>query len=250
MSLAKTMSQHIIAALVMCLSVSGCGGRTTGVLDPPEIGDRIKTIKSLAILPPQIKMTEISAGGTVEEMHEWSEQAERNLQTALMQEFKNRQGVTANHLPASEPEPLEANVRETRALMIAIESALQDHSNPSPFDGRYKQSVFTLGSEVHEIAPTADAILLVQGSERRATAGRQAARAGATLASVASIILIGVPVVPVVPGGTDPAVSATLIDTRDGRVLWYRQAVKGSDLRTEETTDAVMRELFNEFPLH
>jgi hypothetical protein len=45
-------------------------------------------------------------------------------------------------------------------------------------------------------------------------------------------------------------VSAALIDTRDGRVLWYRYAVKGSDLRTEETTDAVMLELFNEFPLH
>ena len=141
-------------------------------------------------------------------------------------------------------------MRETRALMIAIESALLDHSNPSPFHGRYKQSIFTLGPQVHDISPTADAILLVQGTERRATAGRQVARAGALLASAATIVLFGVAVVPAMPGGTDPAVSAALIDTRDGRVLWYRQAVKGSDLRTEETTDAVMRELFNEFPLH
>ena len=250
MSQVRSFPRHLIAALVMCISVWGCGGTATGILDPPEISDRIKMIKSLAILAPQIKMTEISAGGSVEEMHEWNDQAERNLQTALTQEFKNRQGILAIPMAASQPEPLETNVRETRALMIAIESALQDHSNPSPFNGRYKQSVFTLGPQVHEIAPAADAILLVQGSERRATAGRQAARAGAALASVASIIFIGVPIVPVVPGGTDPAVSAALIDTRDGRVLWYRYAVKGSDLRTEETTDAVMLELFNEFPLH
>jgi hypothetical protein len=222
----------------------------TGTLDPPEISDRIRTIKSLTILPPQIKMTEISTGGTVEEMHEWSEQAERHLQTALPQEFQNRQGVTTIALAPSEFEPLEANVRETRALMIAIESALQDHSNPSPFDGRYRQSIFTLGTQVHDISPTADAILLIQGSERRATAGRQAARVGAVLASVALFGLAGGVVLPAMHGGTEPAVSAALIDTRDGRVLWYRQAVKGSDLRTEETTDADMRELFNDFPLH
>ena len=241
---------QLTAGLVMCLFVSGCGGTTTGLLDPPEISERIRTIKSLTILPPQIKMTEISAGGTVEEMHEWNEQAEKNLQTALVQEFKNRQGVTAIPLAAAGSVPLELNVLETYALMSAIESALQDHSNPSPFNGRYKQSVFTVGPEVHEIAPTADAILIIQGTERRATAGRQAARAGALLASAATIFFFGVAVVPAMPGGTDPAVSAALVDTRDGRVLWYRQAVKGSDLRTEETTDAVMRELFNEFPLY
>jgi hypothetical protein len=134
--------------------------------------------------------------------------------------------------------------------MAAIGSALQDHSNPTPFNGRYKQSVFSLGREVHEIAPTADAILVIQGTERRATAGRQAARAGALLASAASVVLIGVTVIPMVSAGTDPAVSAALIDSRDGRVLWYRYSVKGSDLRTEDTANAVMRELFNEFPLH
>jgi hypothetical protein len=92
---------HMIAGLMMCLVISGCGGTTTSLLDPPEISDRIKTIKSLTILPPQIKMMEISAGGTVEEMHEWNEQAEKKLQTALIQEFKNRQGVTTD-LPTFE----------------------------------------------------------------------------------------------------------------------------------------------------
>jgi hypothetical protein len=241
---------HLIAGVVMCIFVSGCGGKTTGQLDPLEISDRIKTIKSLTILPPQIKMTEISAGGTVEEMHEWNDQAEKNLQTALIQEFKNRQGITAIPLTAAGSVPWELNVLETYALMNAIESALQDHSNPTPFDGRYKQSVFTLGPEVHEIAPTADAILLIQGTERRATAGRQAARAGALLASAATIFFFGVAVVPAMPGGTDPTVSVDFVDTRYGRLLWYRQAVQVSDLRTEKTTDAVMRELFNEFPLH
>ena len=86
----RRIPQHMIAGLVICLFVSGCGGTATGILDPPEISDRIKMIKSLTILPPQIKMTEISTGGTVEEMHEWSEQAEKHLQTALIQEFKNR----------------------------------------------------------------------------------------------------------------------------------------------------------------
>jgi hypothetical protein len=117
-------------------------------------------------------------------------------------------------------------------------------------NGIYKRSVYSLGLEVHDIAFHADAILLVQGTERRATAGRKAAQAGAALASLATIVLIGVPIVPMVPGGTDPTVSATLIDARDGRVLWHRRSIQGSDLRTAETTDAVMRELFDEFPLH
>jgi hypothetical protein len=158
----RKIPQYMIAGLVVCLFVSGCGGTATSISDPPEISDRIKTIKSLAILAPQIRMTEISTGGTVEEMHEWNEQAERNLQTDLIHKFKNRQGVTSIPLAVSESEPLEANVRETRALMTAIESALQDHSHPSPLDGRYKQSVFSLGPEVHKIAPSGDAILLVQ----------------------------------------------------------------------------------------
>ena len=117
----KKFPQHLLAGVLLCVFASGCAGTGTGVLDPPEIGDRIRSIKSLVILPPQIKMTEISAGGTVEEMHEWSDQAVRNLHAALIQEFKNRQGVTTSTSATTDSEPLETNVRETRALLMAIE---------------------------------------------------------------------------------------------------------------------------------
>jgi hypothetical protein len=246
----RRIRQQMIAGIVMCLCIAGCRGNMVAP-DPPEISNKIRTIKVLAILPPQIKMSEIAAGGYVEEMHEWNDQAERNFQSALVQEFKNRQGVTTMPLAASDSDLLEANVQETRMLMIAVESAMdQDSSNSTPINERYKQSVYSLGTEVHDIAPKADAILLLQGTERRSTAGRKAAQAGAALASVATYVLIGVALVPMVPGGTDPIVSATLIDSRDGRVLWHRRSLKGSDLRMAETTDEVMQELFNEFPLH
>ena len=247
----RKIPRHIIVGIVMCLCLAGCSGNRNVSAEPPEISNKIRTIKFLAILPPQIKMSEIAAGGYVEGMHEWNEQAERNFQVALVQEFKNRQGVTTMPLAASNSDLLETNVQETRALLVAVESAMdQDSSNSTPINDRYKQSVYSLGPEVHDIAPNADAILLVKGTERRATVGRKAAQVGAALVAIAAVGIMGAGVGTMVPGGTDPIVSATLIDTRDGRVLWHRRSLKGSDLRMAETTDAVMRELFDEFPLH
>ena len=144
---------HVIAGLMICLSITSCGGTAPSALDPPELNDRIRTIKSLVVLPPQINMTEISTGGIIQVMHEWNEQAERKLHAALIQEFKNRQGITPIHLAEPESGPLEANIRETRALMIAIESALLDHSLPTPVNGRYKQSVLPSDRRSNRLPP-------------------------------------------------------------------------------------------------
>ena len=68
----RRIRQQMIAGIVMCLCIAGCRGSVVAP-DPPEISNKIQTIRVLAILPPQIKMSEIAAGGYVEEMHEWND---------------------------------------------------------------------------------------------------------------------------------------------------------------------------------
>ena len=74
-------------------------------------------------------------------------------------------------------------------------------------------------------------------------------QAGAFVIGLAGAV-VGAPVVVMLPGGTTPTVSVAIVDTRDGRVLWYNRVALGSDLRLSSSAEAIIMELFKDLPVH
>jgi hypothetical protein len=237
--------------LILFVSVSGCA-KTTSIGTAgayPEFDAKLKEINSIAVLSVRMEMSEMSAGGTIEPMGAWSDQAQRNIEAALSRELKQRPKFKARPVVAiAQPESFELNLQETRALLAVIESSIASDTSGLPDADKYKRFVYTLGPEVQDLAPGAQALLLIQGSERRTTAGRKAAQAGVFIVGLAGAV-VGAPALVILPGTMAPTVSAVLVDTRDGRILWYQQVIQGSDLRETETTDAIIHELFSAFPI-
>jgi hypothetical protein len=242
--------------VLLLIAVPGCTAFSRTVVSPPpinpELESRTQSIDRLVVVSPDIKMYEVSAGGMVEPMDEWSEQAKRNILTSTMTELRHRSGKQLSALENVTAEQLQTNLQESRALLDAVENAIlyaPQGFMEADIAGKWNRVHLTLGQEVHDLAPDASALLFIQGTERRSTSGRKAMQAGAFVVGLAGAV-VGAPVVVMLPGATTPGVSAALVDTKDGRLLWYNRVMIGSDLRLSSTAEAVIRELFKDVPIH
>jgi hypothetical protein len=251
------MQSRHLRLLFILLILTGCNAFSRTVVEPPptnpELESRLKSIDKLVIASPDIKMYEIGAGGIIEPIDEWNEQAKRNMLASALAELRRRLGTTQlSTLETVAGEQLQTNLQETRALLEAVENAIiftpQGQWEPS-ITGKWNRVHLTVGREVHDLAPDARALLFIQGTERRSTAGRKAMQAGAFVVGLAGAV-VGAPVVVMLPGGTTPTVSAAIVDTRDGRVLWYNRVALGSDLRLSSSAEAIITELFKDLPVH
>ena len=61
--------------------LAGCAPAT--YLTHPQFEERARLIKTVALMPPDMKLYRLTAGGVTELMDEWSEQGRRNAGSAL-----------------------------------------------------------------------------------------------------------------------------------------------------------------------
>ncbi|HEU4684992.1 MAG TPA: hypothetical protein VFS39_10875 [Nitrospira sp.] len=137
----------------------------------PDLEKKAVLITRIALLPPQIDLFELGAGGGIEKMEVWSQTARLHTRHAIQQELAKREHL---HLTELDERTLSDDTRliydESFLLYDATAAAILTHSfvNPNAYPDRerlffpWKARDFTysLGREVEAFASDADAFLL------------------------------------------------------------------------------------------
>lgn len=158
----------------------------------PDLASKAPTTKTIFVVSPQIDIYELGAGGQSEAIPEWSQIARSNVRQALLNEFAKREQlhVTAWDEQVLAP-ALRSNYEQSLLLFNIVSEAILTHAiswqNVRPgvrtafFPEKARSFTYSLGKDVTELAPDADAFLLVRGFDQRSTSGRKALGVLATL---------------------------------------------------------------------
>lgn len=209
------MRKHNYLIIVLCFFLTGCAST---LRKSSHYENTIYNIKTIAVMPPDIEVYKVTAGGMTELIDEWSQLAQELTEKALKEELAkygfnivmiNKQWLKENHR-----ELWEAN----RSLYNAVGLSAIRHAYPGPetFSDKAENFDYSLGSEVKELAKVcgADALLFITGVDHEATAGR-------TAMLIWNMVLGAAVGVTVIPGAEPSFMVLGLIETDSGDIDWF-----------------------------
>jgi hypothetical protein len=242
--------------IVLIVSIAACGqavGQSAGEAPATQSSAPLTTpvsSKNLApgfaslhkglkvvIMPTDIELFSISAGGVLEPKADWTEAASRNFKEALLQK-KRTLGLETAELTESQAD----DVAEINTLHGAVAQAISlHHFGISAFslptkDGKLDWS---LGEAVRAVKDKtgADYALFSWIRDSYASGERKAAMV------VMAVLGIGL------TGGAQIGY-ASLVDLNTGQVLWFNKLVRASgDLREAEPAAETLDALLAQFPV-
>jgi len=262
--------------LLGCVAVSvllqGCMVSQPTHRASPDLLAKLPAIKTVVILPPQVDVLHVEAGGIPEKMDEWTDEARKQLTDALVRSFKYRFGNVEVLSPADALSPdMRDNLEETEALFGVVDREAVEHTyavmdangNPASSSDLFKEQVdnfvYSLGREVQEIRKEADAIVLLRGTVIVKSTGLKAL-------DLAEAIVTGVLSkgrrVSVAPSGF-VNVRGAFVDAKTGNVLWFNYAVTSgrevtsrmlpapiapTDVRSSAASVDMIYQLFKDLP--
>lgn len=189
----------------------------------------------IALMPVDVELFQISAGGILEPRADWTTAAAGHLKSA----YRERMAKLGSQVVELADEESDA-MAQLRRLNAAVSAAISLHhfgSNPLPTKERKLD--WTLGSDVRLIRERtgADYALFTFVRDSYATQER-----------VASVIVALVLGFAMPPGGVQLGY-ASLVDLTGGRVLWFNQMLRShGDLRERERALETVQALLEGFP--
>jgi hypothetical protein len=195
----------------------------------------------VVVMPPDVELSELTAGGLLEPKAEWTERGRAHVATALARHLQGKGAAVVGYpAPAAGGEDEAADAQLTR-LHDAVGDTILVHKYLPLYALPTKEQRFdwTLGTSVRPLQARtgADCALFVFFRDSYASAGRTALIVGAALVGVG------------VPGGRQVGF-ASLVDLRSGDVLWFNRLVSSTgDLRTPEPALKAVQSLLVDLPL-
>jgi len=194
----------------------------------------LPTGAKVAIMPTDIELFVISAGGVMEPKADWTEAAAKHFKDALVQK-KQALGLAAVELSAKQADEAE----EINSLHGAIARSIAlHHFGALKLPTKDGQLDWSMGESVQPIkqATGADYALFSFVRDSYASAERKAMMVG--------LALLGIGI-----GLGMQTGYASLVDLNTGRVVWFNQLLRGSgDLRDVENAAETIEALLREFP--
>jgi len=188
----------------------------------------------VAIMPTDIELFSISAGGVLEPKADWTETASQHFRAALLRK-KTSLGLSAVELAEKDAD----DVAELNALHGAIARAIAiHHFGPLGLPTKDGKLDWSLGESVRAIKKVTGADYALFSWMRDSYAS------GERAAMMIGLALFGIGV-----GGGAQVGYASLVDLHNGRVLWFNRLARASgDLREAEKADETLDALLSEFP--
>lgn len=233
---------HLCFLLAGVMLVTGCA-QTDSFLQTERtrvIPDRTRVL----LLPPDIELYELTAGGALEPKADWTDAARRNVEEALRQELHSRHDELVLYRPhTDDPETEYAHQQLIKLHNVVGKTILAYKVVPGrrlpTKKGRFD---WGLGSGVSSFRKDTDARygLFVTIRDSYSSGGRVALMAVVLLATGGRAM----------PQGGSQAGFASLVDLNTGDIVWFnRLASAYGDLRTPEDARAAIRELLTDLPL-
>ncbi|NTV94852.1 MAG: hypothetical protein HGA75_05480 [Thiobacillus sp.] len=193
----------------------------------------------LVLLPPQVTVKEISAGGVLDRVPEWTAQANANIQAELATALAARPEFEMVVAPTLAPQESEL-VDQYLASYMVVGIAAHWVTNFGGSEWAFKRQHFdyTLGEGLDFLREKtgADAAIMVIGEDYVSSSGRKAAMI------VGALFGVGI------PGGVS-VVSVGVVDLRNGDILWMHHSQSGvKDLKDKESVHAMLGEILATLP--
>jgi hypothetical protein len=188
----------------------------------------------LVIMPTDMELFSISAGGVMEPKADWTQNASAYFKAALVRKIDSL-GLTTTQLSEQEVDDL----AEVNALHGAVARAISmHHFGTLALPTKAGKLDWSLGDAVAPIKKAADADYAIF------TWVRDSYASGERKAAMFAMALLGVGL----PGGSQTGY-ASLVDLNTGRVLWFNRLVRMSgDLREEQPATETLNALMGQFP--
>jgi len=219
--------------------LSGCAQSTALLRD--KSWQRPPGPVRVVVMPPDVQLSELTAGGLLEPKADWTERAREHVAVALEQHLQAKGAtVVPYQTPPGGGEEDPADVQLVK-LHDAVGGAILVHKYLPVFALPSKGDRFdwTLGRGVDQlqVRTGADYALFVFLRDSYASSGRVALMVGA------AILGIGV------PGGRQVGF-ASLVDLRTGDIVWFNRLINpAGDLRTPEPAAKAVENLLVQLPL-
>lgn len=224
-------------ALVVMLLVAGCA------TPPQRVATDFRSTDlppRLVLMPLDVELSSLSAGGVTEPNAEWTEAAQKNMRLALVEEARTRRIVVDDYRDdrgtQGDRETADELIRLHRAVGAAI--MIHDYVPGFALPTRQKGATWGLGPEAVAIARSqeADYALFFHVRDSYASAGRVA------VIVVGAILGVGI------PGGVQVGF-ASIVDLKSGEIVWFNRLVRPvGDLRTPEAARETVNALLQDAP--
>jgi len=240
------MASKRIAFLVATFILTGCATPQKASLHEAlsSRGEQGMPHKIL-LLPVDVRVHEISAGGVVEKVDEWTLTANANATKSLRKIAGSGKAFELKEPPDFTGED-KAVLEEHLALYVHVAGSadLARSSNFEVWRERAKKFDYTLGPGLSRIAEhaDADAAIIIVGSDYVSSSGRKATMALGFLAAAFTGVAI-------VPAGGTAFISVGVVDLKSGDLLWFSTDRSANrDLRDDGQMQAVLEQLFASYP--
>jgi len=201
---------------------------------PPDFPQRMRKVKTIGILKPEVKVFEITSGGVKELRPEWCDEACGLVKSGIAAEFQ-RFGYELKGIDPGKDSGGE--ILEMLALHEAVVAGILGHSYDGPglFPAKRTNFDYTVGPIDNIVRPAgADALLVVSGVDEISTSGRKAMQTLGILAGAAVGIIT-------TPNMGKTFLFVSLID-RSGDLLWFnvQGGAGGYNLREPESVSKLV----------
>jgi hypothetical protein len=191
-------------------------------------------------MPPDVELSELTAGGLLEPKADWTERAREHVAAALAQQLRAKGATFVAYEAPNSGEDEAADIQLVK-LHDTVGSTIFAHKYVPILALPTKGDRFdwTLGTSVKQLQARtgADYALFLFLRDSYASAGRVALIVGAAILGVG------------VPGGQQVGF-ASLVDLRTGDILWFNRHITPSgDLRAAEPAGQAVQSLLTELPL-
>lgn len=226
---------NLVAAVAAVAILAGCAAPVQR--QTPELKRETGKTPRIVVMPLDVELSQLTAGGLEEPHAEWSEAALKHMRAALDTEAKARNVTLVDfQIERGTPEDRATSLALVK-LHRAVGGAVMLHQYmglalPAK-EGRFDWS---LGPEVAAIARQheADYALFLFVRDSYATAGRVA------------VIVVGALLGVGVPGGAQVGF-ASVVDLKTGDIVWFHRLVRPhGDLRTPDAAGETVKALVSD----
>ena len=229
--------RHVIVPMFLVLLLSAC--QTTGI-NTGEFLKRDGAPINVMLMPMDVELSELSAGGVKSVRADWSENAKTHMEDEIRKYIAQQNAVVFQYEPQSDdPDPTSNEVQLLKLFQAVGGSvAANGYGDRSLLPSKAGVFDWTLGPTVQELKSTYDAdyALFTFVRDSYATAGR------------AAVIVVGAILGVGIQGGVQYGY-ASLVDLKTGDIVWFNQLGRGGgDLRTPDRAAETVKLLLNEFP--
>lgn len=193
--------------------------------------------KKVVVLPVDVIIKEVTAGGVSEEVPDWSRQGSANVRDALNKYFRaeKKKRIQLIEMPKLADRDLE-NVKQHLALYRRVAGAVYDKTySQMPWAHKIQRFDYTLGNGLKGLAERtgADSAIIVVGQDEVSTAGRK----------IAAFFLDSV-------AYGHSFLSGAIVNLNTGDILWFNYAFqyKSADLRKPEDALTLVERTFDQYP--